>query len=203
MGAYADHRRPAPPRPDRRGPVHRSVAVGGRPRAHGRGTARVGHATSASRARNGNHDRAHGAARDLQEPSATTTSGSRSPSAPRTSGSALCQAMGQPGLATDARFARAELRKQNEAALDEIITAWTSDARPVGRRRDACSGRAWPRFPSMSNQTSPKTAPDRAGLPGRSSIILSSAAASTPASLGRCRERLPRPARGAYARRRH
>src|ERR1700704_1521933 len=39
--------------------------------------------------------------------------------------SALCRAMGQPGLAVDARFERAELRKQNEVALDEIITAWT------------------------------------------------------------------------------
>jgi crotonobetainyl-CoA:carnitine CoA-transferase CaiB-like acyl-CoA transferase len=39
--------------------------------------------------------------------------------------SALCEVMGQPGLAIDARFASAERRKDNEGALDEIITAWT------------------------------------------------------------------------------
>lgn len=39
---------------------------------------------------------------------------------------ALCEVMGQPGLADDPRFRSMELRKRNEAALDEIITAWTS-----------------------------------------------------------------------------
>jgi crotonobetainyl-CoA:carnitine CoA-transferase CaiB-like acyl-CoA transferase len=37
----------------------------------------------------------------------------------------LCEAIGQPGLAEDPRFRTAELRKRNEAALDEIISAWT------------------------------------------------------------------------------
>jgi crotonobetainyl-CoA:carnitine CoA-transferase CaiB-like acyl-CoA transferase len=37
----------------------------------------------------------------------------------------LCEAIGQAGLAEDPRFRSAELRKRNEAALDEIISAWT------------------------------------------------------------------------------
>lgn len=39
---------------------------------------------------------------------------------------ALCAVMAQPGLADDPRFSTMALRKQNEAALDEIITTWTS-----------------------------------------------------------------------------
>jgi crotonobetainyl-CoA:carnitine CoA-transferase CaiB-like acyl-CoA transferase len=39
---------------------------------------------------------------------------------------ALCEVMGQPGLADDPRFRTMALRKQNEAALDEIIMQWTS-----------------------------------------------------------------------------
>lgn len=39
---------------------------------------------------------------------------------------ALCQVMGQPSLADDPRFRTAELRKRNEAALDQIVAAWTS-----------------------------------------------------------------------------
>ncbi len=37
----------------------------------------------------------------------------------------LCHAIGQPRLADDPRFRTAELRKRNEAELDEIITSWT------------------------------------------------------------------------------
>jgi len=37
----------------------------------------------------------------------------------------LCEAIGQPGLAEDPRFCTAEMRKRNEASLDEIISAWT------------------------------------------------------------------------------
>ena len=64
---------------------------------------------------------------------------------------ALCQAMGQPGLATDPRFALAELRKQNEAALDEIITAWTNtrDRWDVAETLQRVGVAA---FPSMSNK---------------------------------------------------
>jgi crotonobetainyl-CoA:carnitine CoA-transferase CaiB-like acyl-CoA transferase len=64
---------------------------------------------------------------------------------------ALCHAMGQPELATDPRFARAELRKQNEAALDGIITAWTSgrDRWDVAETLQQAGVAA---FPSMSNR---------------------------------------------------
>jgi crotonobetainyl-CoA:carnitine CoA-transferase CaiB-like acyl-CoA transferase len=40
---------------------------------------------------------------------------------------ALCQAMGQPSLAADPRFADAAARKRNEDELDAIINAWTSE----------------------------------------------------------------------------
>jgi hypothetical protein len=39
---------------------------------------------------------------------------------------ALCQVMGQPELAADARFADAPARHANQQALDEIIDAWTA-----------------------------------------------------------------------------
>ena len=39
---------------------------------------------------------------------------------------ALCRVIGQPALAEDPRFIDAAARKQNEDALDEIITTWTS-----------------------------------------------------------------------------
>lgn len=39
----------------------------------------------------------------------------------------LCQVMNQPALANDPRFATFDSRKRNEEAIDEIITAWTSD----------------------------------------------------------------------------
>ena len=37
----------------------------------------------------------------------------------------LCEIMGQPGLATDARFATHEARTENQDALDETLSAWT------------------------------------------------------------------------------
>ena len=64
---------------------------------------------------------------------------------------ALCHAIGQPGLATDARFKRAELRKQNEAALDEIITAWTS-TRDRWDAAETLQQVGVAAFPSMSNK---------------------------------------------------
>ena len=42
----------------------------------------------------------------------------------------LCRLMSQPSLATDPRFATAETRKQNEQALDEIISRWTENQDP-------------------------------------------------------------------------
>ena len=65
-GRLRDHRRPAPSRPDRRGPVHRPVAVGGRAGAHGRGPAGVGHQPSRAQAQRQSRP-PDGAARDLQE----------------------------------------------------------------------------------------------------------------------------------------
>jgi len=64
---------------------------------------------------------------------------------------ALCDAMGQPELATDPRFVRAELRKQNEAALDEIITEWTS-ARDRWDVAETLQRAGVAAFPSMSNK---------------------------------------------------
>jgi crotonobetainyl-CoA:carnitine CoA-transferase CaiB-like acyl-CoA transferase len=64
---------------------------------------------------------------------------------------ALCHAMGQPALATDTRFARAELRKINEAALDEIITAWTT-SRDRWEVADTLQQAGVAAFPSMSNK---------------------------------------------------
>lgn len=37
----------------------------------------------------------------------------------------LCKGIGQPGLATDSRFATLEARKKNEDELESIISAWT------------------------------------------------------------------------------
>ena len=45
---------------------------------------------------------------------------------------ALCGVIGQPALAEDPRFSDAAARKQNEDALDEIITDWTQHARSMG-----------------------------------------------------------------------
>src|SRR5207237_9785400 len=39
---------------------------------------------------------------------------------------ALCKVMAEAGLADDPRLSSMALRKQNEAALDEMITQWTS-----------------------------------------------------------------------------
>jgi benzylsuccinate CoA-transferase BbsF subunit len=64
---------------------------------------------------------------------------------------ALCQVMGQPALANDERFKTAALRKQNEDALDDLITAWTStrDRWEVTRALQAAGVAA---FPSMGNR---------------------------------------------------
>jgi benzylsuccinate CoA-transferase BbsF subunit len=37
----------------------------------------------------------------------------------------LCQAIGRPDLAEDARFAAPPVRRRNQAALDAILSAWT------------------------------------------------------------------------------
>jgi crotonobetainyl-CoA:carnitine CoA-transferase CaiB-like acyl-CoA transferase len=64
---------------------------------------------------------------------------------------ALCDAMGKPELANDARFKTMALRKKNEDALDEIITSWTKE-----RNRWEVAGilqsAGVAAFPSMSNK---------------------------------------------------
>ena len=64
---------------------------------------------------------------------------------------ALCRVMGQPELAADPRFSSATLRKRNETALDEIVTAWTitRDRWDTARALQAAGVAA---FPSMSNK---------------------------------------------------
>jgi len=59
--------------------------------------------------------------------------------------------MGQPELAADPRFSSATLRKRNETALDEIVTAWTitRDRWETARALQAAGVAA---FPSMSNK---------------------------------------------------
>jgi crotonobetainyl-CoA:carnitine CoA-transferase CaiB-like acyl-CoA transferase len=64
---------------------------------------------------------------------------------------ALCQAIGQPQLATDARFRTARDRKANEAVLDQLLTAWTRqrDKWEVTRLLQAVDVAA---FPSMNSK---------------------------------------------------
>lgn len=63
----------------------------------------------------------------------------------------LCQVMGQPRLADDARFRTATARKANEDALDQIVTAWTTTREKweVTRSLQAVGVAA---FPSMSGK---------------------------------------------------
>ena len=64
---------------------------------------------------------------------------------------ALCEVIGQPALAGDPRFRGAQARKQNEDALDEIITQWTRtrDRWDVTRELQRAGVAA---FPAMSNK---------------------------------------------------
>src|SRR5579863_760365 len=64
---------------------------------------------------------------------------------------AMCRVMEQPQLADDQRFKTAASRKQNEDALDQVVTAWTSrnDRWDIARRLQAVGVAA---FPSMSNK---------------------------------------------------
>ena len=64
---------------------------------------------------------------------------------------ALCQAIGQPQLATDARFRTAQARKANEDELERLLTAWTEqhDKWAVTRSLQAAGVAA---FPSMNSK---------------------------------------------------
>ena len=64
---------------------------------------------------------------------------------------ALCQTVGRPELADDARFQTAAARKANEDALEELLTAWTQgqDKWQVTRTLQAARVAA---FPSMTSK---------------------------------------------------
>lgn len=64
---------------------------------------------------------------------------------------ALCRAIGQPQLATDARFGSANARKAHEETLDQLLTAWTitREKWEVTRMLQAVGVAA---FPSMSGK---------------------------------------------------
>ena len=64
---------------------------------------------------------------------------------------ALCEVMGKPSLADDPRFATAAKRKENEAALDDTITAWTRE-RDRWEITEALQKAGVAAFPSMSNR---------------------------------------------------
>ena len=64
---------------------------------------------------------------------------------------ALCQAMGQPELATDKRFTDAAARKANEDALEALITAWTSE-RDRWEVTEALQKAGVAAYPSQSNK---------------------------------------------------
>jgi len=64
---------------------------------------------------------------------------------------ALCQAIGQPQLADDARFRTVQARKANEDALEQLLTAWTATREKweVTRTLQAVGVAA---FPSMTSK---------------------------------------------------
>jgi len=64
---------------------------------------------------------------------------------------ALCKVMEKPELANDPRFNSRTARKQNELALDEIITEWTS-TRDRWEVTKTLQGAGVAAFPSMSNK---------------------------------------------------
>jgi crotonobetainyl-CoA:carnitine CoA-transferase CaiB-like acyl-CoA transferase len=64
---------------------------------------------------------------------------------------ALCRAIGQPALATDARFATPELRKRHERELDEIVTSWT-ETRDRWEITETLQAAGVAAYPSMSNR---------------------------------------------------
>jgi crotonobetainyl-CoA:carnitine CoA-transferase CaiB-like acyl-CoA transferase len=63
----------------------------------------------------------------------------------------LCEAIGQPQLVRDPRFCTAELRKRNEAALDQIISAWTR-TRERWAITEMLQGAGVAAFPTLNNR---------------------------------------------------
>ena len=64
---------------------------------------------------------------------------------------ALCQTIGRPELADDARFQTAAARKANEDALEELLTAWTQDQDKWQVTRTLQAARV-AAFPSMTSK---------------------------------------------------
>lgn len=63
----------------------------------------------------------------------------------------LCQGMGQPGLATDARFSTVAERKKNEDALEALISVWT-EARTDAEVTHTLQGTGVAAFPALMNK---------------------------------------------------
>ena len=63
----------------------------------------------------------------------------------------LCQAMDQPGLATDARFATVTERKKNEDELEALISAWT-EARTDAQVTQTLQAVGVAAFPALTNK---------------------------------------------------
>ena len=60
----------------------------------------------------------------------------------------LCEVMGQPELSSDTRFASLVARKENEAALEEIVTAWTQE-RTADEATQALQNAGIPAYPAL------------------------------------------------------
>ena len=60
----------------------------------------------------------------------------------------LCEVMGQPELSSDARFATLAARKENEAALEEMVTAWTQE-RTADEATQALQSAGIPAYPAV------------------------------------------------------
>ncbi len=60
----------------------------------------------------------------------------------------LCEVMGQPELSSDTRFASLAARKENEAALEEIVTAWTRE-RTADEATQALQNAGIPAYPAL------------------------------------------------------
>lgn len=60
----------------------------------------------------------------------------------------LCEVMGQPELSSDARFTTLAARKENEAALEEIVTTWTQE-RTADEATQALQNAGIPAYPAL------------------------------------------------------
>ncbi len=60
----------------------------------------------------------------------------------------LCEVMGQSELSSDARFTTLAARKENESALEEIVTAWTQE-RTADEAAQALQNAGIPAYPTL------------------------------------------------------